>query len=130
MQLSVREAETLGGARPVPAALAQDLLDGLPLNRAEASRWGHGHSGGVFGVAIMTLLVLAMQCPIGCLSVWGERCVGLVLSAIGIWGARATLAPRTAGGEQGGRRQATSPRHVRPLIDQLVTSVDSLPIGE
>jgi hypothetical protein len=38
MQLSVREAETLGGARPVPAALAQDLLDGLPLNRAEGGR--------------------------------------------------------------------------------------------
>jgi hypothetical protein len=31
----VREAETFGGPRPVPAAIAQDLRDGLALNCAE-----------------------------------------------------------------------------------------------
>jgi Major Facilitator Superfamily len=35
IELRAREAETLGGQRPVPAALAQDLGDGLALDRAE-----------------------------------------------------------------------------------------------
>src|SRR4029453_11918997 len=38
IELSAREAEALGGSRPVPAALAQDLRNGLALDRAEVGR--------------------------------------------------------------------------------------------
>ena len=43
IELSAREAEALGGARPVPAALAEHLCDGLALDCAEVggdgARW-------------------------------------------------------------------------------------------
>ena len=48
MELSAREAETLGGARPVPAALAQDLREGLPLDRAEVGGDRTGRLVGTF----------------------------------------------------------------------------------
>ena len=45
------------------------------------------------------------------LSVWAERCVGLVLIAIGIWGARTALAERSDGGTDHGRRHAHADGH-------------------
>jgi hypothetical protein len=40
IELSAREAEALGGARPVPAAFAQDLGNRVALDRAEIGRRG------------------------------------------------------------------------------------------
>ena len=39
IELSAREAEPLGGARPVPAAFAQDLSDRVTLDHAEIGRF-------------------------------------------------------------------------------------------
>jgi len=53
-------------------------------------RWGIGHST---GVAIVGALSLALReiLPVERLSAWGERLVGVMLIAIGLWGIRRAL---------------------------------------
>lgn len=55
--------------------------------------WGIGHSGGVWLLAILAL-VFREALPIDALSTWGERIVGVVLIAIGLWGFRRLIAMR------------------------------------
>jgi hydrogenase/urease accessory protein HupE len=47
--------------------------------------WGLGHSGGVFGVAVLAL-ALRGALPIEAVSSWSERLVGVALIGIGLWG--------------------------------------------
>ena len=79
------------------AAIAPYAVDERTSAWRTGVRWGLGHTAGVLGVAVMALL-LRHALPIERLSAWGERCVGLVLIAIGIWGARAALTARTDNG--------------------------------
>ena len=92
------------------AAIAPYAVDGKRSAWRTGVRWGLGHTVGVFGVAVMALL-LRHALPIERLSAWGERCVGLVLIAIGIWGARGALAARTDNGKHRGRRHAHADGH-------------------
>jgi hypothetical protein len=54
-------------------------------------RWGFGHSAGVIGVGFL-LLILRDRLGIEMLSAWGERIVGIMLIAIGLWGLRKSRA--------------------------------------
>ena len=54
-------------------------------------RWGLGHSAGVLGVGLLALM-LRDALPVEAISAWGERCVGLVLIGIGVWGLRKAMA--------------------------------------
>ena len=56
-------------------------------------RWGLGHTAGVLVVGVLALM-LRHALPVAALSAWSERCVGLVLIGIGIWGIRAALLRR------------------------------------
>lgn len=55
--------------------------------------WGTGHTGGVWLVAILALLLRGVL-PIDRLSGWSERLVGIVLIGIGLWGLRQALRTR------------------------------------
>ena len=92
------------------AAIAPYAVDGKGRAWRAGVRWGFGHTAGVFGVAVMALL-LRHALPIERLSAWGERCVGLVLIAIGIWGARAALAARAEHGQQRDHAHSHSHAH-------------------
>ena len=64
----------------------------LALNRPHDSwrtgwRWGLGHSAGVLFVGLLTILFRQLL-PIGFISSWSERLVGVLLMAIGFWGLR------------------------------------------
>ena len=54
------------------------------------ARWGMGHSA---GVALVGLLSLCLRdfIPVEWLSTWGERLVGVMLFAIGLWALRLAL---------------------------------------
>jgi hypothetical protein len=67
------------------AAIAPYAVDGRVRAWRTGVRWGLGHATGAL---VVGLLVLAMReaLPLEALSAWGERLVGLVLIAIGIWG--------------------------------------------
>lgn len=54
------------------------------------ARWGLGHSAGVALVGLL-LLVIREMIPLHALSALGERAVGVVLIAVGLWGARQAL---------------------------------------
>jgi ABC-type nickel/cobalt efflux system permease component RcnA len=54
------------------------------------ARWGLGHSAGV-GVVGLLSLWLRDRLPVDLLSSWGERMVGVMLFAIGIWALRKAL---------------------------------------
>jgi hypothetical protein len=58
-------------------------------------RWGLGHSAGVLGVGLLALM-LRDALPVEAISAWGERCVGLVLIGIGVWGLRKAMAATRA----------------------------------
>jgi ABC-type nickel/cobalt efflux system permease component RcnA len=51
------------------------------------ARWGLGHSAGVAVVGLLSLW-LRDRLPVDLLSTWGERMVGIVLFAIGVWALR------------------------------------------
>jgi sulfite exporter TauE/SafE len=57
------------------------------------ARWGLGHSAGVALVAALALAVRD-RLPLEALGARGERAVGVVLLAIGIWGLRRALSNR------------------------------------
>jgi len=82
----------LSGADHV-AAIAPCAIDRKRRAWRTGVRWGLGHSAGVLGVGLLALLS-RHALPVEPLSAWGERCVGLVLVAIGIWGIRAALCGR------------------------------------
>jgi len=50
-------------------------------------RWGLGHSAGVAVVGVLSLWLRNLL-PLDLLSSWGERFVGVLLFAIGVWGLR------------------------------------------
>lgn len=78
------------------AAIAPYAVDARAQAWRTGIRWGVGHSAGVVGVGLLALL-LRDTLSIDLVSAWGERCVGIVLAGIGIWGLRATLAHRRGG---------------------------------
>jgi hypothetical protein len=54
-------------------------------------RWGFGHSAGVAMVGLLSLWLRNLL-SVELLSSWGERLVGVMLLAIGLWGLRKTFA--------------------------------------
>ena len=78
------------------AAIAPYAVEGKSRAWRTGVRWGLGHSAGVLGVGLLAL-ALRDSLPVDALSAWGERCVGLVLVAIGIWGIRAAVYSRGTG---------------------------------
>ncbi len=54
--------------------------------------WGLGHASGVTLVGFLALLLRGIL-PLQSLASWGERCIGVVLIAIGLWGLRIALSP-------------------------------------
>lgn len=52
--------------------------------------WGIGHTGGVWLVGILAL-ILREVLPLELISSWSERLVGVVLIGIGLWGIRRAL---------------------------------------
>jgi hypothetical protein len=64
----------------------------LALNRPGDSwrtglRWGLGHTAGVMGVGLISILFRQLL-PLEIISSWSERLVGVLLIAIGFWGLR------------------------------------------
>lgn len=55
--------------------------------------WGAGHSGGVWLLAVLALL-LRSTLPIDIISHWSERLVGVVLILVGLWGIRRLIGTR------------------------------------
>jgi len=53
-------------------------------------RWGLGHSSGVLFVGLLALLFREII-PVDAISSWGERCVGVMLIGIGLWGLKKCL---------------------------------------
>src|SRR6185295_8291000 len=53
-------------------------------------RWGFGHSAGVAVIGLLSLF-LRDWLPVAWLSAWGERIVGVMLCAIGLWALRRAL---------------------------------------
>ena len=51
------------------------------------ARWGLGHSAGVGAIGLL-FLWLRDRLPVDLLSSWGERLVGIVLFAVGVWALR------------------------------------------
>ena len=56
-------------------------------------RWGLGHASGVLFVGALALLFRGLL-PVGMISSWSERSVGLLLIGIGVWGWRKALRTR------------------------------------
>lgn len=73
------------------AAVAPLAIDSRRHTWRTGLYWGLGHSGGVWLLAALALL-LREGLPIESLSTWSERLVGFVLVAIGLWGLRRGLA--------------------------------------
>jgi hypothetical protein len=66
-----------------------------PLAAADRERgwlagwtWGCGHAAGVVFVAVLAVLLRETLPPIGAISAWSERLVGVALIGIGIWALR------------------------------------------
>ena len=68
-----------------PLAVRQPARAWLP-----GLRWGIGHSAGVAVIGVLSLLLRELL-PVELLSSWGERCVGVMLVGIGLWGLRKAL---------------------------------------
>jgi len=75
------------------AAIAPYAVDGKAQAWQTGMRWGIGHSTGVLVIGLLALL-LRGTFPVDLLSGYAERCVGIVLLAIGLWGGRRALALR------------------------------------
>ena len=73
------------------AAMAPYATEGKARAWRTGVRWGLGHSAGVLGVGLLALM-LRDALPVEAISAWGERCVGLVLIGIGVWGLRKAMA--------------------------------------
>lgn len=75
------------------AALAPLAVDQRKRTWLTGFLWGIGHSSGVWLLAALAL-VFRESLPIEWMSAVGERLVGIVLVAIGLWGLRKVLADR------------------------------------
>jgi len=73
------------------AAIAPYAVAGKARAWRTGVRWGFGHSAGVIAVGLLAVL-FRDALHVDALSAWGERCVGLVLIAIGVRGLRTALA--------------------------------------
>lgn len=69
------------------AAVAPIVAEGRRRSWLPGLVWGLGHATGVAVVGVLALL-LREALPVELLSAWGERLVGVVLIAIGVWGLR------------------------------------------
>ncbi|MDL2400306.1 sulfite exporter TauE/SafE family protein [Rhizobium mayense] len=96
------------------AAIAPYAIDAKARAWRTGIRWGVGHSGGVAGVGFLALL-LRDALSIDLVSAWGERCVGVMLCAIGIWGLRAAFTDRSAHCDRH-RGHPHSARHRHPAF--------------
>ena len=85
------------------AAIAPYAVTGKARAWRTGVRWGFGHSAGVIAVGLLAVL-FRDALHVDALSAWGERCVGLVLIAIGVRGLRTALAVAR-------RSQAGAPPH-------------------
>jgi hypothetical protein len=58
--------------------------------------WGLGHASGVVVVALLAIVLRDLLPPIGVISAWSERVVGVALIGIGLWALRRStrIAPR------------------------------------
>jgi hypothetical protein len=80
------------------AAIAPYAVEGKAGAWRTGVRWGLGHSAGVIAVGLLALL-LREALHVEALSAWGERCVGVVLIAVGVRGIGAALALARRPGE-------------------------------
>jgi hypothetical protein len=84
------------------------------------ARWGLGHSAGVGVIGLLSLLFRDVL-PTELLSAWGERTVGVVLFAIGIWALRKAFTIHAHEHEHEGdlhlHMHAHSPKVVHDRID-------------
>jgi ABC-type nickel/cobalt efflux system permease component RcnA len=78
------------------------------------AKWGMGHSAGVAIVGILSLL-LRDALPLDLISSWGERLVGVMLLAIGIWALRKAFRVHSHEHEHDGSRHMHLHAHVHPL---------------
>ncbi|WP_429819581.1 sulfite exporter TauE/SafE family protein [Ensifer sp. B1-9] len=92
------------------AAIAPYAVDAKARAWRTGVRWGVGHSAGVAGVGLLALL-LRDALSIDLVSAWGERCVGVMLCAIGIWGLRAAFTDRSVLRDHCHRGQSHGARH-------------------
>jgi ABC-type nickel/cobalt efflux system permease component RcnA len=72
------------------AAIAPLSLNSRKSNWLIGFKWGIGHTGGVFVVALLALLFRELI-PINLLSSYSERFVGIILIGIGLWGLKKVL---------------------------------------
>ena len=72
------------------AAVAPLSLDSKKSNWLVGFKWGLGHTGGVFVVALLALLFRELI-PVKLLSSYSERIVGVILIGIGLWGMKKVL---------------------------------------
>jgi hypothetical protein len=73
------------------AAIAPYAVDGKSRAWRTGIRWGLGHTAGVLGIGLL-MLMLRDALPVGAVSAWSERLVGVVLLGIGTWGLYKALA--------------------------------------
>jgi hypothetical protein len=81
---------------------------------APGARWGVGHSAGVALVGLLSLLVRDMI-PVKLISSWGERFVGVLLVAIGLWALRKALRVHSHEHEHDGSRHLHLHTHTHPI---------------
>src|SRR3954453_14182227 len=74
-------------------------------------KWGIGHSAGVAIVGVLSLLLRDLI-PVRLISSWGERFVGVMLLAIGIWALRKAFRVHSHEPEHDGSRHLPLHTHV------------------
>jgi len=75
------------------------------------AKWGVGHSAGVAIVGMLSLLLRDLI-PVDLVSTWGERLVGVMLLAIGIWALRKAFRVHSHEHEHDGTRHMHLHTHV------------------
>ncbi len=74
--------------------------------------WGVGHASGVVAVAALAVLLRDAFPAIDAVSSWGERLVGGVLIALGLWGLRQSLRVQPAPHVHSGAARAATHAHL------------------
>lgn len=96
-------------------AIAPYAVDAKARARWTGIRWGLGHSAGVGAVGLLALL-LRDALPLDLVSASGERCVGVMLCCIGIWGLRAAFTDRVDSRSCGLLGNSHGRRHKHPAF--------------
>jgi hypothetical protein len=73
------------------AAVAPLALAGERRGWLAGWTWGAGHAAGVAVVAVLAVLFRDLLPPIGLVSAWSERIVGVALVGIGLWALRRSM---------------------------------------